>query len=207
MAKVYSYFVPQGNPKLLVWSGTYKEKVALLGPDVGLTPAEITEQEDAAQQLIDAVQLVDTKTKELDSARSALALCKQTQLKKIIQKAGIMKRSPNYNDTIGSALGIIGTQQTLDLEVMRPVLKLSVFPGMVEVSFQLLGMRGITIYSRIKGTFGWQQLSHDYESPYLDARPLAQPNVPEIREYIARYFNGREDVGRESDVAVCVFAG
>lgn len=207
MPKVYSYFIPQSNAKLLVWNGSFKEKIALLGPDVGLTAAEVTELEDSSQNIIDAILLFNTKNNEVDSARSALEVCKQNQLKKIIQKVGVIKRHPNYNDTIGSALGIIGSSQTIDLEVTRPALKLSVFPGAVEVSFQLMGMRGITIYSRTKGTLGWQQITHDYESPYLDTRPLAEPNKPEIREYMGRFFNGREDVGRESDVAVCTFAG
>lgn len=207
MNKVYQYFLPQSSTKLLVWLGSYKSKIAILGPGVGVSAAEITEQEDAAQRVMDAIQLVDTRVKELDSARSALAVCKQTELKRIIQKSGVIKRHTSYNETIGSELGIIGTTQQIDLETARPALKLSVFPGSVEISFQLMGMRGITIYSRIKGTLGWERITHDYESPYVDTRPLAQTNTPEIREYMARFFNGREDIGRESDVAVCVYGG
>jgi hypothetical protein len=207
MKKTYLYFLPQSITKLLVWLGSYKSKIVTQGPNVGLSAADVTEQEEAAQHLMDAIQLVDTKVKELDSARSALTVCKQTELKKIIQKTGVIKRHVNYNETIGSELGIIGTAQQIDLETARPALKLSVFPGSVEISFQLLGMRGISIYSRMKGTLGWERITHDYESPYVDTRPLAQTNTPEIREYMARFFNGREDIGRESDVAVCVYGG
>lgn len=207
MTRLYQYFMPQSNYKLLVWLGTYRSKISIHGPSVGMSASDVTEVQDASQTLIDAIQLVDTRAKELDSARSALAVCKQVQMKKIIQKTGVIKRHPDYNETIGSDLGIIGKSQAVDLETVRPAIKLSVFPGAVEVSFQLQGMRGVTIYSRTKGTLGWERITHDYESPYIDSRPLAQANTPEIREYMARFFNGREDVGRESDVAVCVYGG
>jgi hypothetical protein len=68
-------------------------------------------------------------------------------------------------------------------------------------------MSCVTIYSRIKGSFGWTRLGNDYTSPYEDKRPLAVEHQPEIREYMIRYFDGREDIGLESDVVPVVFGG
>lgn len=68
-------------------------------------------------------------------------------------------------------------------------------------------MHAVSIYSRIKGTEGWTKIANDFASPYVDRRPLTEPGKPENREYMALYFDGREDVGQQSDIASIVFGG
>ena len=51
------------------------------------------------------------------------------------------------------------------------------------------------------------RLGTDTEAPYFDTKPLANPAVPEVREYMARGMVGDEEVGLDSDIASITFAG
>lgn len=207
MRKKYSPFLPRTYAQKAIWVGNFGEKIPASGLILGFTPAEVAELTDAALNHKNAIQQVEIKSKELDQARAVLALSTKTDLKLIMNAAVAAKRKSTYNDTIGSELGIISTNQNIDLNVTRPNLRLVTYPGVVEVNFLLQGLKGVTIYSRLKGTLGWTMLTHDYESPYKDTRPLTEANKPEIREYMARFFDGRSDIGRESDIAVITFGG
>ena len=207
MKKKYFHFIPRSNGGRTVWLSSFKEKVPSAAAAIGFTPTEISALETAAQNNIDATNAVELKSKELDKARAALELSMKTDMKVISNAAVEAKKKAGYNDVLGSELGIIGSMQPIDLTTTRPILKVVANPDYVEVHFLLQGMKGVTIYSRLKGSGGWEKLSHDFESPYKDIRPLADTDKPEIREYMARFFNGREDIGYESDVAVLTFTG
>jgi hypothetical protein len=112
-----------------------------------------------------------------------------------------------YTDAIGRRLGIVELGSLFNPNEQKPVVSLVAYPGCVNVRFKKYGMKGVTIYSRIKGTLGWEMLGHDYKSPYLDKRSLQEGNQPEIREYMARFFDGHEDIGLSSDVVVIVYGG
>lgn len=207
MRKKYFHFMPRTYGQRSVWLSNFGTKISVVGPTLGFSATQITSLEDAAQKHKDFIITVETKSKELDTARAALALSMKTDLKLIANAAVEAKRKVGYTDLLGSELGIIGSTQPIDLTTTRPILKVVANPDCVEVHFLLQGMKGVTIYSRLKGSGGWQMLSHDFESPYRDARPLADPTKPEVREYMARFFNGREDVGYESDLTVLTFTG
>ena len=47
----------------------------------------------------------------------------------------------------------------------------------------------------------------DTEAPYYDTRPLAQPGVPEVREYKVRGMVADDEIGQSSDIVSLTFAG
>ena len=59
----------------------------------------------------------------------------------------------------------------------------------------------------VKGQTAWTFLGRDTVSPYIDTRPLAQPNTPETREYMARGVIADAEVGVDSDIVVLVYGG
>jgi hypothetical protein len=65
----------------------------------------------------------------------------------------------------------------------------------------------VNIYGRLAGQSAWTLLGRDSESPYLDQRPLANPAVPEKREYMARGVVNDVEIGVDSDIVTVVFAG
>lgn len=205
--RLYIHYVPTTDAGSSIWTGNFKEKISIVGPLLGQTPANISALETAADNYRSAVQLVEIKRKELEEAVAAKNQSKAIDLQALIDAAAVMKRHADYQDSLGSALGIVGTQVQYDEKDLKPIITARVLPGRVEVGFNLQLMNSISIYSRIKGTMGWVKLGNDYASPFEDRRPLAVEHQPEIREYQAFYFNGKEDVGQPSDIVTAVFAG
>lgn len=207
MKKLYIHFIPKGDGDAGYWFRNYKEKISTWGPQLGLTAAQITEQETVLDTVIEALAAVESKRQDLEEAVNAKRIARQTALKEVSRAVGIMKNSTAYNEAIGGALGIIGSSRLFDLREIKPAIKATAYTGRVDISFNLQVMKSITIYSRIKGTYGWEKLGNDYASPFEDRRPLAVPQQAEIREYMAFYFNGKEDIGVESDMVSAVFGG
>jgi hypothetical protein len=68
-------------------------------------------------------------------------------------------------------------------------------------------MPGVNVYSRMKGTPNWTLLASDYESPYIDNRPLEVPNKAEIREYMVICRDLRKEMGQQSQIESITFGG
>lgn len=207
MKRLYIHFIPKADGDAATWYKNFKEKIVLWGPQLGLTPAQITELESAADAAIDAIAAAEVKRKDLEEAIKAKNSTRQTSLQTVSRAVSVMKANLAYEESIGSSLGIVGYSRLFDLKEIKPLIKATSYNGRVDISFNLQVMKCITIYSRIKGTYGWEKLGNDYASPFEDKRPLALPQQAEIREYMAFYFNGKEDIGKQSDIVSAVFGG
>ncbi|GGH60161.1 hypothetical protein HNQ91_000788 [Filimonas zeae] len=207
MKKQHVHFVPRSHAERGPWAGNVKEKIAVIGPMLGLDAVWVTRVETAAGNIQNKVDTVEVRKRDLESAVAAKNQSMEEDLMVILNAAGIMKRHPDYREQLGSDLGIVGYTVQFDEKDLKPTLKLRAFEGKVEVSFNLQLMNSITIYSRIKGTLGWEKIGNDKASPFIDTRPLVLANQPEIREYRGCYFDGKEDVGQMSSIETIVFAG
>ncbi|GGH71272.1 hypothetical protein HNQ91_003192 [Filimonas zeae] len=205
--KVYTYFVPTIDAQAGNWAGTVNEKAPTICPQLGVDAAGVTEIQTAAINYKTAVELVELKKRELEEAVAAKNISRKVDIAVIARYAQQMKAHVNYTEALGGALGIVGTVSVIDPKDLRPTLSLRQFPGQVEVSFNLQTMKSITIYSRLKGTNGWDKLGNDKTPPFIDTRPLQEPFKPEIREYSARYFDGKEDIGEMAAIETIVFGG
>lgn len=200
-------FVPANDGDLVIWATHVKELIVIYGPMLGLTPAQVTAIQDLCLFIIAAAMKVETKRAEQAQAIAARNLMRDNELQQLVNMLIALKRNAAYTTDMGSELRIIGGVQVFDPERLKPNLKADVLPGKVQLNFNLQRMNCVSIYCRAKGTMGWEKLANDYESPYEDKRALTVPNQPEIREYMIRYFNGREDVGYESDIITVTFGG
>lgn len=79
---------------------TYKEKL-------GQLPAEVQEQQEAAQAIIDGVNKIDVKKVELKEAASAKDLTRQTKLQLIRNAAIRIKTLPAYDHDLRRELSIV----------------------------------------------------------------------------------------------------
>lgn len=207
MKKKFLKFIPQKTGDKSAWCANYKTKIGTLGVNVGLSADEITGQQNSAQNIIDANNKVQQKKSELGEAVSSKKAAEQTDWQLIRNMANRIKTSTGYTEAIGRELGIVGSGIMLDYSTLRPTIKPTAYPGYISIAFNKQGMLGVSIYVRLKGTTGWEKIATDHTSPYADKRPLAEAGKPEIREYMAVYFDGREDVGQQSDIATIVFGG
>ncbi|BAV09695.1 hypothetical protein SAMN05421788_1011132 [Filimonas lacunae] len=206
MSNNYNYFIPRTDGDLGRWAAAYKEKITILGPSLGLTPAEITEQETAAQSVVDTMNRITVKKQEQQEAVSLKKVIKNRELKQIANMAARIKRTASYTENMGSELGIVSSPIITQRATLKPALKLVVYPDHVQIAFTKQNQTGITIFSRIKGTTNWTKLiSGATVSPYLDYSPLQKPDVPEVREYQARYWDNGTEIGQDSDVVIALF--
>jgi hypothetical protein len=202
--KLFASYIPGTDGNLAVWLGTYKEKLGLLGPGLGLTPAEIGEQQDAAQSIIDSINKADLKKVEMMESTTAKELVKQRNLQLIRTMAFRVKKSAPYTTNIGRELGIIATTQTIDINGLKPVIGPVSFHGYVSIGFNKQRVFGISLYSRLKGQLEWQPLGVARTSPFVDDTPLTEEGKPETREYMARCYDGLDEMGYPSDIVTIV---
>jgi hypothetical protein len=106
----------------------------------------------------------------------------------LFERIARWKTANGYTDAIGRDLGIVG--ESRPATDAPPVLKDTVSPDGVKLTFKKLGHKGIYLESCRQGHASWEFLAIDIESPYLDTRPNLTPGQAEWREYRARYWDG-----------------
>ena len=118
-------------------------------------------------------------------------------LTRIFALVGVIKGMPAYTEDIGLQMGIVGSEDTVVVEIPEFSLKLENGPGFqcVRAVFKKFGEEAVYIESR-RGEGGvWVFLAVDSESPYLDNRPLLVAGQPEVREYRMRFYANDQPTG------------
>jgi hypothetical protein len=205
--KQFSGFIPRTDGQRTVWAANNKKTMAELGVSLGFSADELSTYETKLQTWIDSINQVETDRTTFGkavSAKKALSLEVGTLVR---ATAARIKASPVYTEDMGKDLGIVDNGQQVDVKNVRPSMKVSTGPGYVRLRFNKSGMPAVTIYTRLKGSTGWDKLGNAKNSPYLDKRPLAVANQPETREYMAICFDSANDVGQSSDIVSAVFGG
>jgi len=111
-----------------------------------------------------------------------------------------LKKHRNCTEAIGEDLDIIGAEQVIDLNAMKPVLKLGLQAGHPNVGWKKQEMDGLEIHvDRGTGTFAL--LAFDTEPDYLDTAPLPAAGASAVWKYKAIYRLHDQPVGQWSDVA------
>jgi hypothetical protein len=200
MKKVYIPFIPGNDAEAGRWAENYEQKISTLGPLLGLTPAEITDQKDAAVVIKETATRVTLKKKEQKEAIDLMKNVRKNEVQVITKKVMSLKLSPLFKSNIGEELGIMGTSTSPLKSTIQPTIKLISYGGNgVEISFKKRGQKGVHLYSKIKGSLHWEHVAITTTSPYMDEQPLKVANTAETREYMARCWDD-EDFGQESAV-------
>lgn len=114
--------------------------------------------------------------------------------------AARLKKHPGYTDALGQDLGLIGAEQTVDLNSLKPVLEISPPAGHPNVGWTKQGMDGLEIQVD-RGTGAFAFLAFDTIPDYLDTAPLPAPGTSAVWKYQALYRLNDEPVGQWSDGA------
>ncbi|HEY5041294.1 MAG TPA: hypothetical protein VIK53_04770 [Verrucomicrobiae bacterium] len=116
-----------------------------------------------------------------------------------------IKVAPDYTDSIGQALQIIGADQTVDVNSMKPVITAQLDAGQVDIGWTKQGMDGIEIQVD-RGT-GFVFLAIDTIPGYTDTAPMPAAGQSALWKYKAIYRQGDDRVGQWSDVVSIPVAG
>lgn len=116
-----------------------------------------------------------------------------------------IKTAPGYTDSIGQALQIIGADQTVDVNSMKPVITAQLDAGQVTVDWKKQGMDGVEIQVD-RGT-GFVFLAVDTVPDYTDTEPMPAAGQSALWKYKAIYRQGDDRVGQWSDVVSIPVAG
>jgi hypothetical protein len=200
-------FIPRSDAELAIWLGNHQTQIAAVGTTVGLLPADITAISDACNRTFGKINDVEAEKQVLQQKVSEKDAAKKEDLALIRGFVKRMKAHAAYTDAIGQQLGIIGTADDMDEELVKPKLTGDAFPGYVRLKFTKKGLDGVNIYTRLKGQSQWNFLARDTNSPYDDNRPLLQAGVPETREYMGIGVIADTEVGQASDIVSVVFGG
>jgi hypothetical protein len=156
---------------------------------------------------MDALNKVQTKRSELNEALLARDLSLETDLQILKDAIAAIKTHASYTENLGGELGIVSASQVINLDAVKPEVQLTGTSTAVKVFFNKKGMLGVNIYSRIKGAPNWTWLSSEYQSPYIDNRPLEVPNKAEIREYMVICRDIKKEMGQQSQIESISFGG
>ena len=123
-------------------------------------------------------------------------IVKPGALQRIFKLVKTIKGCPGYTEAIGIDLGIVGEEDSAEVET--PTFNLTLEQGSgcqcVRTTFKKNGNYAVVVYSR-RGGGAWELLGIDFASPYLDERPLLVAGQAEIREYRLRGWDGTAEVG------------
>ena len=111
-----------------------------------------------------------------------------------------IKEHPAYTPAIGQDLGIIGADDPINPNTMKPVLTLELQAGHPSVKWVKSGMQGVDLYvDRGAGTFVF--LARDTVPDYLDTFALPAAGQSAVWNYKAIYVQNDIPCGQWSDVA------
>ena len=131
----------------------------------------------------------------LGTAPAAVAPGIFTRVKELVAR---IKTQPGYTEAIGQDLGIIGAEQEIDLNLVKPVLNIVLQAGHPLVQWIKQGLDGVEIHVD-RGTGVFTHLAYDTQPDYLDTAPLPAPGQSAIWRYKAIYRLNDEQVGQWSN--------
>ena len=201
--------IPQSYPNLDTWLDNLKAELQTRGTRLGLTGEALTK----FVARLDAVSVPVKKwvaaQKAVDDTSGQLATALEAHLPEIRREIKHMKTSAAYTDGDGEAMRIVGSGNgEFDPEGYRPTLTAEAFSGYVRIKGSKGGVKSMNIYTRLKGQPGWKvAIARRSKFPWDDDSALAQPGVPETREYRAIGVLDDKEIGQPSDIVEVVYAG
>jgi hypothetical protein len=191
--------IPYGDAPLLGWHDGLKKAAHEMGADVGITAEDLTEidaDNAALHAKMDAARENGRLAKEANKAKDDTVDEVKVNVRKLAKRVFGHRA---YTEQKGIRLGLIGAEDATDMTQAQPVLVgTALGKGQSEIAFNKLQADGVNLYYK-DGADNWVFLARDTQSPYIDNRPLAVANKPEMRTYRAKFVISDQEVGYESD--------
>ncbi|MCI0360695.1 MAG: hypothetical protein L0211_19635 [Planctomycetaceae bacterium] len=192
-------FVPRQDPDFVTWFQNFKTQLAAVAATVGLLPADVTASDNDFTLIdgkINALAAAKAAQQSAAADKIATRTLVESRLRALVRR---VKAHGGYTIALGEQLGVVGPEDTTDLNTAKPTLKAtSVLAGAVTIGFNKSISSGIKIWSKRGAEPAFTFLATDTTSPYVDNRANLAAG-PELRQYQAQYLDGDEAVGLVSD--------
>lgn len=201
-------YIPSKRSDQYLWLKNISTNAVTTAADLSVPAAEGTDLKGHADAVVAAMDATNAASTALDGARATERTVTAARLKSIRDIVKRWKTQPAYPGSgAEGVLQLKGPGDGFDPSTFKAEISAVVEGGVIRIEFKKSGLDGVNVYCRLRGSPGWQKLAFDSSSPYIDNAPLANPAVPETREYKARGVLDDEEVGLESDVVSVVFGG
>ena len=210
-------YIPKSDESYLVFESTFLSKIAGYTAALGLLPADVAAVTAAINahrgSYQDAADAKATASAAVHTAQNDRATSEML-LRRLVQ---VIKNSSAYTDVIGTDLGIIGAEQVVDYNNVKPkVAQVLVHPDMVIIDWIKGPHQGVAIYADVRtaqnselnpgevtpqmaAQIQWEEIGRDMRSPFEDRRSNISAN-PEFRYYKLRYLRNDQPIGLDSDI-------
>lgn len=201
-------FIPNKRAENKAWWTNLKDNGTVELAKIGLPAGDITAAVATATDQVAKMQATDDAETALAAARTMEKAATQSNEAATRLAVRNWKTNPAYASSgIEGSLKLKGAGDGFDPSTFKTVLKLSIVGGQIRVDFTKEKCDSVAIYCRLRGTQGWTKLGTDSRSPYYDTAPLANPSVPETREYLGMGVIDDIEIGLPSDIVSIVFGG
>ncbi len=217
-------YEPAKDDDKVIWLNTFAQNLSNYSVALGLAATDITSAQNDAAYFKYAMNAVDSYIVAKESWVEFKNLIKSGPLgatagsvpqtpnlgtaPTVVVAPGIMPRiralisriksHPNYTDTIGNALGIVGSDNTVDPSTLKPALNLVLKGGFVEVQWVKSISDGVKIEIDRGDAAGWKFLAVDTHPHYTDT---VTPTAAATWKYRAIYLQHDQTIGLQSDVS------
>ena len=194
-------FYPVRDAALLIWVTNYKTNIVNFGEQLNMTAQEIDDEVQICNNIIAAINNANTQRNLLRSANNIKKSVNDTQGGQLRIDIARHKKARLYTNAIGRELDIIGSKTEFDPNEYKPELFLENSGADIQIRFKKLGVQGINIYKRKKGSEKWQLLSRATKSPFEFHPTLENSNQPEQWEFRAFGVINDKEIGLASDIS------
>jgi hypothetical protein len=195
--------MPKKDAKRLTWLTGLKTEYPKHVAELEITP----ERAATVDAHIAAIQNVSQKKAEWLAATAAKKTQSRASVAGLRAEIARWRTAPGMTPAISTDLQISATGPTVNPEVYKPELAVSVVGGHVRLKFKKRGVSDMNLYVRHPGDMTWRLLARVSKSPYDDLTPVAVPGTAEVREYQAIGVMQDKEFGQPSDIVSVTVAG
>ena len=150
-------FLPRQDSIFDEWEGNFDAKLAVHSATLGLDPALVADVATTIALHRAAYSTALAKQAEAKAANEAKDALKLIIIAKVRDAAQKCKASSAYNEAIGEELGIVGSEQTLDLNNAKPeVTRISYQNDQIVFDWIRAHLHGVIVYGAIRNASNMQ---------------------------------------------------
>ena len=217
-------YLPSTDIARLMWLNNFSLKISMHASTLGLTSSDITSVQNDAAAFNYIINMQEQFKQTLQHITAYKALMKHAidqqhlgalpvvpvltapdpvpegifdRISKLVQR---IKASLNYNDHIGSDLGVISSSSKADIHTLQPKLKITLSGTHPHVKCAKGDADAMDLYADHKDGNGFVLIGRLLILDYIDMAPLPNDNNIIEWDYKARYVKGNNVVGLMSSV-------